>query len=352
MDKHLFPAALILAAAPLWAQEFVPDISVHPASPALDEPFFVHIEGTFPHPCALEGNSFQTLEGDGMMILTLELELVLCPQVVTDLERTFGAFRLSSGVFSAGETVEIVFRGESELGRVEVTVAEPGEKTQVTPQSGMYWDPLFANNGVAVEAHGTDLFLAAYTYGEDGVATWRVAQGAMNSGHFEGELLAFAGGGCLLCGTHAPAQPTGEAVPVQLVFEGGQAAFLGTGAQPGRAMELRPFAQRLVESEPTIAAETFFMTDLGGRWLFTDTEDGALHVVTEIESAFSGFADGGIAFFASPERDVTIQCGRVIGPEAFACSLFLDEEQIGVAAASNVSHRFIQGDTFVGVRLE
>lgn len=293
-----------------------------------------------------------------MVILTLVLDPGACVTVVTDLERSFGAFRLNPAVVSPGETVELVFRTDeapsgTEIGRLDIAVAAPGEKAAVSPKSGMYWDPLFDGNGVALEAHGSRLFVAAFSYDENGVATWRVAQGEMSNGRFEGDFLGFGGGPCLLCReADSAGEATGESDPVQLVFEGDQAAFLGIGDEPGRALELRPFAQRLVESEGTIAGETFTMTDLGGRWLFTDVDDGALHVVTDLAQAPSGGADTGLAFFASPDRSVTMECARSAGPERFACRLFTDADYVGVAPSGEVSHNFIGGDTFIGIRLE
>ena len=139
---------------------------------------------------------------------------------------------------------------------------------------------------------------------------------------------------------------------MQLVFTGDQAAFLGIGDEPGRALELRSFSQQLVDSEGTIAGVTFQMADLGGRWLFTDSIDGALHRVTDLAQTPSGIADSGLAFFASADRSVTMECGMIAGPERFACRLFIDEQLIGVAPSGDVGHNFIRGDEFLGIRLE
>ena len=354
MNKLGLVIFVALVAWPLWAQ----DISVYPASPAPDEPFFVRVAGTFPTPCSLNGDAFETLQGGGSIVLTLVLEPEACITVVTDLERSFGAFHLNSSVVSPGETVELVFRTDdgtsvTEIGRLDITVGAVGEKAVLSPKSGMYWDPFFAHNGVALEVHGNRLFVAAYSYDEDGLASWRVAQGEMNNGHFEADFLGFSDGPCLLCrSVDSEGQATGEKDPMQLVFAGDQAAFLGIGEEPGRALELRPFSQHLVESEGTIAGETFFMTDLGGQWLFTDTDDGAVHRVTDLALAPSGLADGGMAFFASADRSVTMECDRTAGPERFVCRLVIDEQFIGVAPSGDVGHNFVRGDEFLGIRLE
>jgi hypothetical protein len=108
---------------------------------------------------------------------------------------------------------------------------------------------------------------------------------------------------------------------------------------------------RFVDSEGTIAGVTFKMPDLSGSWLFTDTDAGAIHRVTELNQISSEISDSGLAFFGSNDRSVTLACGMTAAPARFECQLSIDGEVIGSASSDDVGHNQIRATAFLGIRL-
>lgn len=350
--RSLIPLALLASSA------VAQTVSIHPESITVGQPFFVSVQGVFATPCSLDGDSFET-QFDGE---TLDLTLIVdtsttCIQVLTRLDQSFGTFRLDSSMVSGGQTIEVVFNTNSgglisEIGRSQTTIRNPGDAGALALQPGFYWDPLYNGSGIAFEVHGSALFLGLFSYDADGQNTWHIALGEWVDGFFEGALQAFSGGACLVCFNDlSEPQPIAIEDTIQVAITGSQAAFVGFGSEAGRALNLRPVSLRFVDSEGTIAGVTFRMPDLSGRWLFTDTDAGALHRVTELRQISSGISDSGLAFFGSEDRSVTLGCGMTAAPARFSCQLIIDNELIGTVDSNDVGHNHIRGEEFLGIRL-
>ncbi len=84
----------------------------------------------------------------------------------------------------------------SGVNRSAVTV--PGAVTcqPQPPQTGWWWNPLEGGRGFSIEAHGNNLFFAAFHYDATGRATWNVSPGpvSLNGSFFTSELYNVTGG--------------------------------------------------------------------------------------------------------------------------------------------------------------
>jgi len=103
------------------------------------------------------------------------------------------------------------YNGAGRNRTVDVTFFDPTSLDSNIVESGWYWDPADGGNGVAIEQQGSKLFLAAYTYREDGSPVWYVgncdvAIGVQScSGQFQlfqgGKTIVGAGGQAAQVGT-------------------------------------------------------------------------------------------------------------------------------------------------------
>lgn len=64
------------------------------------------------------------------------------------------------------------------------------DQTVITPETGWWANPAEASGGRGffIEKRGSNLFMGVYTYGEDGLARWHVAGGAMSGNIFQAPL--------------------------------------------------------------------------------------------------------------------------------------------------------------------
>lgn len=103
----------------------------------------------------------------------------------------------TSGVLSwAGGTMPIVRYG---FASPAVTAPATG-----SPEAGWWWTPNQGGSGYFMEVQGSQLFLAAYMYRDNGSPVWYTSNGAMASTTlYEGDLTEFAGGQPM-SGTYRP----------------------------------------------------------------------------------------------------------------------------------------------------
>lgn len=331
-------------------------VTVSPATVIPGEPLFVRVQGQFPTPCSLDVTQLETRVENQLLEVRLIIAEEPCPQVIAELDQSFGAFTLDADQFAAEQAVTVqVVRVESGedllVGSAEVTVQQTPVETAYL-QPGMYWDPSYPGAGLAVEAQADALFLALYEYSAEGFDQWQAIDGLRSGNSYRGELLSFADGPCITCDPLSAdsARQTGNATTVAIHFDSSASGFLATGDSPGPALRFTRFSLRTIESEGTIAGETFTFPDLTGQWLFTDTDDGSLHIVTDLERAPSNIADSGLAFFASPDRTVSFSCGRTLND--FRCELALRGSVIQTLSATAIGHDQIRSSSLIGVRLQ
>ncbi|WP_084090888.1 hypothetical protein [Andreprevotia lacus] len=63
------------------------------------------------------------------------------------------------------------------------------------PQTGWYWNPAEGGRGYAIEVQGNQIFLVAFMYETNGVATWYASTLTQQAnGQYAGELMRYAGG--------------------------------------------------------------------------------------------------------------------------------------------------------------
>lgn len=103
----------------------------------------------------------------------------------------------TSGVLSwAGGTMPIVRYG---FASPAVTAPATG-----SPEAGWWWTPNQGGSGYFMEVQGSQMFLAAYMYRDNGSPVWYTSNGAMASTSlYEGDLTEFAGGQPM-SGTYRP----------------------------------------------------------------------------------------------------------------------------------------------------
>ncbi|MDX1572272.1 MAG: hypothetical protein R3200_17455 [Xanthomonadales bacterium] len=225
----------------------------------------------------------------------------------------------------------------------------------VAPQAGVYWNPGLSGVGFALEIQGDLTFVVAFSYDESGEQVWHAGSSRIDGEDtLNLELDRFLDGPCLGCDPE-PGDPSaaGEVLEVTLTFTGSGQALMQIGDRE-EVFELQRFALTTVQSEGTIAGQTFTMPDLTGRWLFTDTVDGDFHVVTDLEVAFSGISDSGLAFFRAPDGNFGVACGRTI--EGVLCDFKPSDEPdltevLFTAAEADISHDHISAEGVVGIRL-
>lgn len=96
----------------------------------------------------------------------------------------------------------------------------------VDPQSGWWWNPVEGGSGYAIERQGNQLFLSAFLYESNGIATWYVSTLTRQvDGTFYGSLLRYSGGQSLL-GAYKPAAGTTTPANVVLTFRTSAAGTL------------------------------------------------------------------------------------------------------------------------------
>jgi hypothetical protein len=319
-------------------------------------PFMLEISGIFPTPCSLDGREIETAFADGELMVTLVLDDLPCIEVLADLHRAFGAFRVDPELVPPGDSFIVSFNtiqgGISQpiVGQAEVSVVEAAPAV-LPPISALYWDSELPGMGVSLEFQQQRAFLASYSYDESGQAVWFAGQGVLDGAVLETELMSTTGGPCLACQFPAATALSLQAEsPLQLIIAGPAKALLATGDQPGRALILRPFAQAEVNSEGTIAGVTFTLPDLTGRWLFSN-DAGEFTRVADIQLTPTGFSDSGMALFANADGSVQFSCG--FSPvTTYQCQLLFDDVLVAEADATEISHNAIRSSSLVGVRLD
>jgi hypothetical protein len=82
------------------------------------------------------------------------------------------------------------------VNRTAVTVPGASTCNPLPPQTGWWWNPLEGGRGFSIEAHGNNLFFAAFHYDANGRATWNVSPGPVSLGgsYFTSDLYNVTGG--------------------------------------------------------------------------------------------------------------------------------------------------------------
>lgn len=339
------------------AQALTGEVDLWPSAITPEQPFMVQLDAVFPDACLLGDGVLDVAaaDDDGFVITFQEQpDDGACAQVETRGQPAFGPFRLPDGP-TAGDTVTVIFNVDdgtetTEFGRAELTVVETASAPDVGAQSGVYWDRRLSGNGFALETQGDVLFATILSYDENGISTWHAGAGALNGAVFDGTLRVFSGGACVICRDDFSAPQAADSTPVQIVFQGTARAMLSIGDSPGPALALERFSPREVESEGTITGKTFKVPDFSGRWLFADIENGSIVAVTELESAFSGVSDSGLAFFASADESTTLSCSSS-EEGTFRCELSRDGSVVTTFESRDMSHDRMTSPEVLGVRI-
>lgn len=174
-----------------------------------------------------------------------------------------------------------------------VSVLAAHGASAITPESGFWISPSLADTAASIDITDNFLFMAVYSYDDQGFATWYTSQGTMSDDrHFSGSLYLWRGGQTL-SGSYRPADfPPVTVGPVSIVFDSNDETR-ATISWVGRTMSLQRLdiftgfgtqnnmhqAQRMlgewtmvfdVSSQPASAAYPFF----GDVLIFDQTELG------------------------------------------------------------------------------
>ena len=229
------------------------------------------------------------------------------------------------------------------------------------PQPGMYWDPEYPGMGFAVEVHGADVFLAAFSYSEEGHGVWYAGAGQFDDGQASLDLFPFASGPCIACGPDTSGNPVAiqQSLPVTLQSAG--LAELALTLESGLELELQRFSLQQVQSEGSIAGDHFLMEDLSGRWLFTSL-DGSLHRIVDLELGNSGIPDSYLAYFSSRDGGASVSCARMglVNNEPaqgrqLSCAVTVDvggEDVVFEVTSPGISHDRLANENFIGIRIQ
>lgn len=157
--------------------------------------------------------------------------------------------------------------------------------TAVDPQSGWWWNPAEGGSGYAIERQGNQIFLSAFLYETNGIATWYVSTLTRQvDGTFAGSLLRYSGGQSLL-GAYKPAAGTTTPANVVLTFRTSAAGTLLV--QPTDAN-----APRLISIERFPISSPAFSVSNGSfesGWWWSEAESGrGFFVEVQGSTAFIG----------------------------------------------------------------
>lgn len=111
--------------------------------------------------------------------------------------------------------------------------------TQITPQSGWWWNPSESGRGFSIEVSGNHLFMAGYLYASDtGQAIWFSSGGNMSSSSaYQGTMAAY-GNGQTLTGSYVAPTPAVNIGTISLNFTD---ATHGTLTWPGGTISIERF---------------------------------------------------------------------------------------------------------------
>jgi hypothetical protein len=234
---------------------------------------FVEVEATFPDTCTFgpEGEltfAVNIVPDDRVDAFYRTPDPGGCGDALTFARAVFGPLPFEST--GSSDRMEISFtleRGDGLTGFGETAVDVVDEPSQAAPESGFWWNPGMAGQGVALDRQGRDLFGALFSYDETGQPAWRVFPAELEGGLVATELLGFVDGNCLVCGEpwKAPAL-LGDKVPLHLALDGPAGAWMRIGPEPGLAtglqrFHLAPAAQSGVNEVPAT------VPDLTGEWI-------------------------------------------------------------------------------------
>ena len=76
-------------------------VTVSPSTVIPGEPLFVRIQGQFPTPCSLDVTQLETRVENQLLEVRLIIAEEPCPQVIAELDQSFGAFTLDADQFAA-----------------------------------------------------------------------------------------------------------------------------------------------------------------------------------------------------------------------------------------------------------
>ncbi|QDQ24968.1 hypothetical protein FNU76_00620 [Chitinimonas arctica] len=104
----------------------------------------------------------------------------------------------------------------------------------VEPENGWWWNPAEGGRGFAIERQGNQIFLAAFLYETNGLATWYTSTlNRQADGSYAGAMLRYSGGQTLLGPYKSPAGATTPA-NITLTFNtSSKGALLVTSADSG-----------------------------------------------------------------------------------------------------------------------
>lgn len=116
----------------------------------------------------------------------------------------------------------------------------------VEPQNGWWWNPAESGRGFSIERQGNQIFMAAYLYETNGLATWYVAGlTRQSSGAYSGALQRYSGGQTLL-GNYKPPAPTTSVVANALLSfntaSTGSLMISFADGSPNRTISIERFA--------------------------------------------------------------------------------------------------------------
>ena len=132
-----------------------------------------------------------------------------------------------------------------------------------TPESGFWWAPNEPGSGIALEIQDNFVFLAAYTYDNQGFSTFFTSQGLLDDNNrFVSQLDAFEDGQCIGCPWQAPLVFPDQG-SVEILFD---SEYLGRLRWGGREINIERFDFYLSRSG---TAFTPFSEMMLGEWQAT-----------------------------------------------------------------------------------
>src|ERR1035437_5128872 len=141
--------------------------------------------------------------------------------------------------------------------------------TLVAPQSGWWWNPAESGSGYSIELQGNQIFMAAYLYETNGLATWYTSGlTRQSSGAYSGAVQRYSGGQTLLGTYKAPASTTSVVANALLSFNTASTGTLTitfADGSPSRTVALQRFA---------FAASAPSNGSFDNGWWWNDAESG------------------------------------------------------------------------------
>lgn len=137
-----------------------------------------------------------------------------------------------------------------------------------TPESGVWWNPNEPGTGILLEVQDNFLFAAAYTYDNQGRATWYTAAGFLDgNARFTGVLDGFTGGNCPGCPFRPNIANIGAGGPISIVFNANDPTR-ATLTWGGRTMPIEryQFYLKRPEDEQDMPGVRIELTKALGEW--------------------------------------------------------------------------------------